>query len=140
MAPLKNATQLGCLFNDVEPPKSKSILWAAQTLGIPALFAVHEACVVPHEKFGKEKGPSLGVIQNTGPHETSPNAPKFEDQAHEETSRQERCARGDALELAKSILMLKENDKASSFSLSDVWCLPAPSSIKIKGKRICCRF
>ena len=44
--------------------------------------------------------------------------------------KQERCGRRDAGEMAKSTLKLQEKDKATFFSLSDVWCLPAPFSAK----------
>ena len=43
-----------------------------------------------------------------------PNAPKFEDRSLEEIERQERCARGDAWRLAKSILKLKRTELRSS--------------------------
>ena len=62
------------------------------------------------------------------PHQRSPYAMKFEDQVvQEEIERQERCARGDAWRLAKNILKLKETDKATFFSPTNEWCLPAPS-------------
>ena len=81
-------------------------------------------------KFWEKKGPSLGVIQPSRPHERSPSAPKFEDQSQEETLRQERCARRDAWELTRSVQKLNKKHKATCFSPSDVWCLPAPSSVK----------
>ena len=52
---------------------------------------------------------------------------KLEDRTPEETLQQERCARRDASEMAKSIYKLKEKDKATLFSPSDVWSLAAPS-------------
>ena len=55
---------------------------------------------------------------------------KFEDRSQEETERQERSARGDAWRLAKNILKLKEKDKATFFSSTNEWCLPAPSVTK----------
>ena len=70
------------------------------------------------------------MIQRTSPHERSPYAPKFEDRSQEETNRQERRARADAWRMAKSILTLKEKNKATFFSPTEVWCLPAPSVIK----------
>ena len=57
------------------------------------------------------------------------HAPKFEGRSQEETERQERCARGDAWRMAKSILNLNEKDRSTSFSPTEVWCLPA-STIK----------
>ena len=64
------------------------------------------------------------------PHERSPNAPKFEDRSQEETEWQERCAREAAWKLAKSVLKLKEKNKAAFFSPSENRCLPAPSTLK----------
>ena len=69
-------------------------------------------------------------IQVKVPHQRSPNALKFEDRSQEEIKRQERCARGDAWRLAKHILKLNEKDKASFFSPTNEWSLPAPSVIK----------
>ena len=68
----------------------------------------------------ENKGPSLGK---------SPYAMKFEDRSPEETARQERCARGDASELAKKIYKLKKEGKATFYSPSEVWILPAASTI-----------
>ena len=68
------------------------------------------------------------------------NAPKFEDWSQEETEWQERCARETAVKLAEIILKLKEKDKTTFFSPSENRCLPAPSTLKPRGKRICCRL
>ena len=88
---------------------------------------------IPRRKIKPRKnsaeGPSQG-IQHSEPHERSPYAPKFEDRSEEETLKQERCARRVAWEMAKSTLKLTENEKATFYSLSEVWCPPAPSSTK----------
>ena len=55
---------------------------------------------------------------------------KFEDRSQEETERQERCARGDVWELARQNYKLKERKKATFFSPTDEWILPAASTIK----------
>ena len=77
----------------------------------------------------RDQNPSLGMIC-PGPHQRNPNAPKFEDRSQEETEWQERCAREAAWRLAKNILNLKEKHEAAFFSLSENWCLPAPSNLK----------
>ena len=59
------------------------------------------------------------------PHQRSPNAPKFEDRSLEETEWQEQGARGAAWKLAKSVLKLKEHQRAAFFSPSENRCLPA---------------
>ena len=57
----------------------------------------------------EKAGLSLGVIQFKNLHQRSPYDPKFEDRSQEETERQERCVRGDA------ILNLKEKNKTTFF-------------------------
>ena len=64
------------------------------------------------------------------PHQRKPNAPIFEDRSQEDTEWQDQCAREAAWRLAKSILKLKEKNKAAFFSPSETWCLPAPSNLK----------
>ena len=82
------------------------------------------------KEIRERKGPSLGVIQPGRPHERNPYAPKFENRSQEETLRQERCARRDAWERTKSIQKLNKTHRATIFSPSNVWCLPAPFSKK----------
>ena len=71
-----------------------------------------------------------GLICPGDPHQRNPNAPKFEDRSQEETEWQERCARETAWRLAKHIFTLKEKHKTTFFSLSENWCLPAPSTLE----------
>ena len=52
------------------------------------------------------------------PHQRNPNAPKFEDRPQEEIEWQEQGAREAAWRLGKSILKLKEKNKAVFFSPS----------------------
>ena len=54
---------------------------------------------------------------------------KIEDRSPEEIARQERCARGDAWELARKIFKLKKEDKATFYSLSEEWVVLAASTI-----------
>ena len=74
------------------------------------------------------------------PHQRSPYATNFADRSHEETERQERCARGKAWNLAKHIYKLKEKDKATFYSPTDEWIMPAACTNKSGGKRVCGRF
>ena len=50
----------------------------------------------------------------------------------EETLQRERCARREAWDLAKSVFQLNEKDKATFFSLPEVWSSTAPFSKKLK--------
>ena len=77
---------------------------------------------------GKRKGPSLGKINVKVPHQRSPHAMKFEDRSHEETARQQRCARSKAWNLAKHIYKFKEKDKAAFYFPAEEWVLPAAST------------
>ena len=50
---------------------------------------------------------------------------KFEDQLHEETERQQRCARSNTWNLAKNTFKLKERDKTTFYSPAEEWVLAA---------------
>ena len=62
----------------------------------------------------EKKGPSLGKTKDKNPHHRSPCAMKFEDRSHEETERQQRCARSKAWDLAKNISSSKRTTKLHS--------------------------
>ena len=64
-------------------------------------------------KFGKEKGPSQGIMQKCEPQERKPCAHKFEDKTLLETMQQERCARREAWDLAKHLCKFQANPRAS---------------------------
>ena len=76
----------------------------------------------------EKKGPSLGKIQVKNPHQRSPHAVKFEDRSHEETERQQRCARSKARNLAKNVYKLKEKDQVAFYSPAEEWVLLAAST------------
>ena len=76
----------------------------------------------------ENKGPSLGKIQVKHPPQRGPHAVKFEDRSHEETERQQRCARSKAWNLAENTYKLKENDKATFDSPAEEWVLSAAST------------
>ena len=73
----------------------------------------------------RDQNHSLGYICPGAPHERSPNAPKFEDRSQEVTEWQEQGAREAAWKLAKSVLKLKEHQRATFFSSPENRCLPA---------------
>ena len=80
--------------------------------------------IARHTKIRDQK--SFARIFCSGePHQWSPKAPKFEDRSQEETEWQEQGAREAAWKLAKSVLKLKEHERAAFFSLSENRCLPA---------------
>ena len=118
--------QLGCVFQDVEPPKSSSILRSDTRK--PIRCVKFTKAFVRHADI-RNQNPSLGMICPGDPQKRNPIAPKFEDRSQEETEWQERCAREAAWRLAESILKLK-GEKAAFFSPSESWCLPAPSNLE----------
>ena len=85
--------------------------------------------IARHTKI-RDTNPSLGYICPGELHQRSPNARKFEDRSQEETELQEQGAREAAWKLAKSLLKLKEHERATFFSPSENRCLPAPSNLK----------
>ena len=122
-----NTRQLGCVFQDMTPPKS--ILRKGTDMQKPIRCVKFTKAVVRHANI-RDQNPSLGMICPGDHHQRNPNAPKFEDRSQEETECQERCACEAAWRLAKSILKLKEKNEAAFFSPSENWCLPAPSTLK----------
>ena len=80
--------------------------------------------IARHAKI-RDRNPSLELICAGEPDQRSPNAPKFEDRSQEETEWQEQGAREAAWKLAKSVLELKEKNKARFFSPSENRCLLA---------------
>ena len=88
---------------------------------------------VARHAYIRDQNPSLGYICQGELHQRSPNAPKFEDRSPEETEWQEQGAREAAWKLAKSVLKLKEHERATFFSPSENGCLLA-SSLKLEER------
>ena len=86
-----DARQLGCVLQDMTPPKS--ILWKSTDMPKTIQRVKFKKAFARHTKI-RDQNPSLGYICPGEPHERSPNAPKFEDRSQEETEFQEpRCPR-----------------------------------------------
>ena len=134
VAKVKNTRQLGCVFQDMEPPKFSSISRKSSNILKPIQCVRFTKAVLRHANI-PDQNPKLGMICPGDPHQPNPNAAKFEDRSQEETEGQERCAREAAWRLAKSILKLKEKNKAAFFSPSENWCLPAPSTLKPEERK-----
>ena len=117
-----SARHLGCVFQDMKPPKS--ILRKSSDMQKPIQRVKFTKAIAHHTKI-RDQNPSLGYICPGAPHERSSNAPKFEDRSREETEWQELGAREAAWKLAKSVLNLKEQERATFFSPPENRCLPA---------------
>ena len=115
-----------CLFRHTEAHRQPSKMKEKCGKGSVALLkeSIQLGCVF------QDKGPSQGVFQKCEPQERNPCAPKFEDGTQEETLQQARCARRKAWDLAKNVCNLKAKDKATFYSLTEAWVMPAPSSKK----------
>ena len=111
--------QLGCVFQDMEPPKSSSILRKSSDMQKPIQREKFTKTIARHADI-RDQNPSLGMICPDEPHQRSPNAPKFEDRSQEETEWQEQGAREAAWRLAKSVLKLKEQTKQHSSHLRKI--------------------
>ena len=82
VAILKNTRQLGCVFQDMEPPKSSSILRKSSNILKPIRCVRFNNAVVRHANI-RDQNPSLGIICPGDPHQRNPNAPKFENWSQE---------------------------------------------------------
>ena len=117
-----NARQLGCVFQDMKPPKS--ILRKSPNMQRPIQRVKFTKAIARHTKI-RDKNPSLGYICPGEPHQRSPNAPKFEDRSQEETEWQVQGAREAAWKLAKSVLNQRSMKEQHSSHLRKNMCLPA---------------
>ena len=119
-----NTRQLGCVFQDMEPLKLSPILRKSSDMQKPIQRVKFTKGIARHAKI-RDRNPSLGYICPGEPHQRNPNAPKFEDRSQEETEWQEQGAREAAWRLGKSVLKLKEHERATLFSPSENRCLLA---------------
>ena len=113
------ARQLGCVFQDMTPPKS--VLLKCTDMRKPIQRVKFKKAIARHTKI-RDQNPSLGYICPGEPHERSPNAPKFEDRSQDETEWQEQGAREAAWKLAKNVFKLKEHERAAFFSSPENRC------------------
>ena len=129
-----SARQLGCVFQDMKPPKSSSILRKSSDMQKPIQRVKFTKAMARHTKI-RDQNPSLGYICPGEPHQRSPNAPKFEDRSQEETEWQEQGAREAAWRYAKSVFKFKEHERATFFSPSENRRLPA-STLKPEEREL----
>ena len=98
------ARQLGCVFQDMTPPKS--ILRKSTDMPKPIQRVKFKKAIARHTNI-RDQNPSLRYICPGEPHERSPNAPKFEERSQEETEWQEQGAREAAWKLAENVFQIK---------------------------------
>ena len=95
-----------------------------KSLGTNSKGTIHRVYATSSEYPGKQRT-IVGKNQCQSSSSAKSYAVKFEDRSHEETDRQQRCARGKAWNLAKNIYKLKEKDKAAFYFPAEDWVLPA---------------
>ena len=118
-----NTRQLCCVFQDMEPPKSSSILRKRSDIRKLIRRVKFTKAIARHTKI-PDQNPSLGYICTSAPHQRSSNAPKFKDRSQEETEWQEQGAREAAWKVAQSVLKREEKTKQHCSHLPKR-CLPA---------------
>ena len=105
MAIVKTVSQLGCVSQDSEALVSQNGKQyrgnPMQKVSGPIRKVRFTKSTLRQGSIREKKGPSLGKIQVKPHHQRSHHAMKFEDRSHEETDRQQRCARSKAWNLAK---------------------------------------
>ena len=129
---LKIARQLGCVFQDMDPPKSTTILRKSSNILKPIRRVKFTKAVARHAHI-RDQNPSFGLICPHEPHQRSPNAPKFEDRSQEETEWQEQGAREAAWKLAKSVFRSRRKTKQHSSHFRKNRCLLA-SNLKLEER------
>ena len=118
VAVVKSVRQLlSCVSQDTEPPDSTTISRKGKRVLEPIQRERFTRAALRQANIREKEGPSLRKIQVKIPHQRSPYAMKFEDRSPGETPRQERCARGDAWELARRIFKLKKKRKTKLHSI-----------------------
>ena len=127
---LSDPRHLGCVFQDMTPPKS--ILRKSTDMPKPIQRVKFKKAIARHTKI-RDQNPSLGYICPGEPHERSPNAPKFEDRSREETVWHEQGAREAAWKLAKNVFKMRGAWKRNILLTFGNRCLLA-SSLKLEER------
>ena len=131
----KNSHQLGCLFQDKEPPGSSSILRKA-TQVLKSIRKVKFAENTRRHIKIREKGSTLVVIQPTKPHERCPYAPKVEDWSRERDRNARAMRPRRCVETGQKDPKTEEEDNAAFFSPTETWCIPVPSFTYPEGENL----
>ena len=105
-----DAQQLGCVFQDMTPPKS--ILRKGTDMPRPIRRVKFTKSIARHTKI-RDQNPSLAYICPCELHERGPNAPTFEDRSQEETEWQEQGAPRSSVEAGQKRVKFKGEPKSN---------------------------
>ena len=125
-----HARHLGCVIQDMKPPKS--ILPKSLDMQKAIQRVKFTKAIARHTQI-RDQNLSVGCICSGEHHQRISNTPKFEDRSQEETEWQEQGAREAAWKLAKNVFKIKEHERATFFSPSENRCLPA-STLKLEDR------
>ena len=121
---VKSVSQLGCVSQDSDALVSlgrKSRGSPMQKVLEPIRRVRFTKSTLRQASSREKKDHRLEKIQVKHPHQRSPYAMKFEDRSHEETERQQRCARSKASNLAENRYKLKEKYKGAVYFPAEEW-------------------
>ena len=143
VAIVKTVSQLGCVSQDSDALVSQG----RKSRGNPTQKVLEPTQRVRFTKsrlrqasIREKKGPSLGKIQVKSPHQRSHHAMKFEDPSHEETERQQRCARSKAWNLAKKHFQAQRERQSYILLACNEVGNAGYVNKRTGGKRVCGRF
>ena len=144
VAVVKIVPQLGCVSQDSEALVSQrgTQYWGnpmQQVLG-PIRRIRFTQSTLRQASIREKKGPSLGKIQIKNPHQRGPHALKFEDRSHEETERQQRCARSKASNLAKKHFQAQRKRQCYILLARGRMGTPGCVNKRAGGKKVCSGF
>ena len=122
-----DARQLGCVFQDMTPPKS--ILRKSTDMPKPIQRVKFTKAIARHTKI-RDQNPSLGYIYLMS---VAPTLRNLRIVLKRRRSGKSEGAREAAWKLAKSVLKLKEHQRATFFSSPENRCLPA-STLKLEER------
>ena len=121
-----------CVFQDVEPPRSSSILRNSSTKTKP-IRRVSFSTVLRNATFETKIRRSVKFVMEM----LISAAPTLQNLRIGLRMRQSGKSTGLAKQIGKENLKLKDKHKAAFFSLTVKWCLPSPSNIIILDERVC---
>ena len=115
-----DARQLGCVFQDMTPPKS--ILWKCTDMPKPIQRVKFTQAIARHTK-NRDQNPSLGYICPGELHQRSPNAPQLENRSSGgDRVARARCPRSSVEAGQKCVQIKKEHERAAFFSSPENRC------------------
>ena len=116
--------QLGCVFQDMEPPKSSSILRKSSNIRKQIRCVKFTKAVVRHADI-RDQNPSLGMICPGEPLSVAPTVQNLKIRLRRRQSGTSKVPAKQRGSWPKVFLKLKEKNKATFFSPSENRCLPA---------------